>query len=1312
MGKHLSEDRIQYVVDVQTSKAQQAIHQLEKESAALRSENRQRMKQMLDLEAAGKKETEQYKNLSKAYKETSKQISSLTQDISKQTKSLDVNAMSMAQLKKQSRDLQRELDSISKALNPKAYDDVNKRLKDVNGRINSLKLEAKSWKETVVNDSTMSFMSGTLMAKGAELIAKWGNNIRQSVDEGIEMAKMADGVSHAFERIDNPNILTHLRKATKGTINDFELMKATVKAKDFRIPLEDLGKYLAFAQLKAQQTGQSFDYMVESIITGLGRESKMILDNLGISANEIDEKVAETGSFMKAVASIVDKQMAEAGDAYVSAADRSKKKTVELENAQLRLGQALLPWKESYQYIFSDFRINLIDAIVWLIKHKEVTAAMIVATIGFTVAMTVLNTEFKLWVSQLKIAHIAMAGWNVITNTTKGVTLLFSAAIATLQGNSIRAAAAMKLFNSSCRANVIVAVATAVIAAGVALYAWIKRNNEAKRTVVDFMSLHRRMAEDIRQQNKNLKKSAADMISDEITKVKMLRKTINDNNESYAKRKDAISALQKIVPGYHATLNGEGKLFAQNTRLIDTYIKKLNQAAMAEAAYEQLKANNRRIIQAKENIRDAKEKIGNVKTNSKKLYDMDFDKMNIQDDGYVRYNDAHRDDDPRLLDETKMNYKWDPGIYKEQIRNNQNFISARTEVMRQEEAVVAAYSKQNDRLMDIIKQNGGVGQGILKPTFINKDVSTTGDKVGEEQKSIFKNERKEALSVQEHIYNKSMEIQRKHLAEKRITQEEYNALVTAIEMAHSARILDIEKEYTSKAKELKIKDANEKQEIVLSQQENEEAARRNFEQKHLEVIKQYYEAKETLEKSAMSERESQEVELQLQLRSLKAYYDTALDYANKHGEDTLAITKAYQDADKKLREEHQKQLEEQRLQARQRYGLVTFDEHIAKERAERKKSYEEGKLTKEEYEHSLTNLEFEAEQQRMQIRQQYGLASQQELYNAELAMLKQHLNNGLISQEEYEEAVKNMKIAKNKEAFDYYSNLAANAVTALQDAEIANMESQYDAEIEAARNAGKDTTELEKKKAEEKLKIQKKYADVNFAIKASQIIADTATSIMKAYADLGPIGGTIAAALMGVTGAAQLKAANAERQRIKKMTLNGSAGGASAGGTRVATGLETGGSIDVRREQDGKLFHAAYEPDRRGYVDRPTVIVGEGPRGQSREWVASHAAVENPTIAPVIDIIDRAQRAGTIRTLDMNKVLARQISGRASGGSIAQPSGNTQVNVSDTGRDALIERFYTLLEHLSTNGIPASVTLDDIDRMQKLRSQARSFGSK
>ena len=91
----------------------------------------------------------------------------------------------------------------------------------------------------------------------------------------------------AFERLNQPGLLDRLKEATHGTVSEVELMKQAIKFENFKLPLEDLATYLAFAQQKAKDTGESVDYMVNSITTGLGRQSKQILDNLGISAAEL-----------------------------------------------------------------------------------------------------------------------------------------------------------------------------------------------------------------------------------------------------------------------------------------------------------------------------------------------------------------------------------------------------------------------------------------------------------------------------------------------------------------------------------------------------------------------------------------------------------------------------------------------------------------------------------------------------------------------------------------------------------------------------------------------------------------------------------------------------------------------------------------------------------------------------------------------------------------------------------------------------------------------------------------------------------------
>lgn len=50
---------------------------------------------------------------------------------------------------------------------------------------------------------------------------------------------------------------------------------------------------------------------------------------------------------MSAVASIVDKQLAEAGGSYISEADKMAQRTVKLQNAQMKLGETLLPLRQN-----------------------------------------------------------------------------------------------------------------------------------------------------------------------------------------------------------------------------------------------------------------------------------------------------------------------------------------------------------------------------------------------------------------------------------------------------------------------------------------------------------------------------------------------------------------------------------------------------------------------------------------------------------------------------------------------------------------------------------------------------------------------------------------------------------------------------------------------------------------------------------------------------------------------------------------------------------------------------------------------------
>ena len=1340
-NKHLSEDEIQYTIDVRTAKAQQEIHKLETQSANLRNENKQRLQQMIKLEASGKKETEQYKKLSAAYKDTGKQIRDLTSRIQEQTRSLDTNAMTMSQLRSQSKSLQKELDNVSKALNPNLYTDLENRLQGVNARMEELRVSARGLKETLVNDSTINYLTGNLLTKGAELagsaLKKLTGSISETIDKSIELAESADGITHAFEKIGTADYLQELRTATKGTVSDIELMQAAVKAKDFRIPLEDLGKYLSFAQLKAQQTGQSLDYMVDSIVTGLGRQSPQILDNLGLSASEISEKTKETGDFMKGVASIVEKNLAEAGETYISATDRAAQRTIELENAQLALGKALLPIKEEFTDIYGQIQVGAIKAIKYLVEHRNTLVLLTKAVVLLTATYTAYVAGQKLsYLWSLRTAAVSKikAAAAAVENTMLQLSVLRHAVLNKTMKTSI---ALQKAFNIVLKLSpwgVILGAITLVVGA---LLMFNKR--------ADAATIAQKKLNDIQSE-------ASRKVEEERIKIEMLTKRIHDNSLSLAERQGAIEALQKIVPDYTAKLSHEGKVYDENTQALTRYLNALKEKALLEGAQNALNELGEKKAKLIIQLRQQEQQLKDMKKEQVQFQQQNAGRPQTTGGAYApTYVGASMGYSgevgtlSRQLQKTKDEIKvvdtslnaigkefgkkmfsssggsnGGSGAKKGTIGAELDAIDAKIEALKRKRLTIKVGDTKGLKAIDAQIASLEARKEQLeysKQTKQKKNVKK-GKDPDEITTKNFSSARRNEVDNANTAYQKDLNNLNMMLTQKKISQEQYDITVTTLKTQHASNLLLIEENYYNKSQSLGFKDAAKKKELVSSQQKNVTQAEQGLAESRIAAEEKYQELMNKIaEQGTVKQTLTLQEERDVKLDFLNGYYQAALQLAKQNGEDTNNVETAYQTARQNILKEYAdkelakvKELEEQKAQARQEYGLDTFEDQYA---ARRKKIENDTLLNEQERQQALTLLDQQAEEHRLQIRQQYGLATQQELYNAELEQLKQHLQNKEISETEYEEAVKNLKIAKAKEAFDYYQGLTSGAMQALMQAEEANVDAKYDAEIEAAKNAGKDTTELEKKKANEKLKIQKKYADVNFAIQASQIIASTAAAIAKTFAELGFPAGIPAAALMAVTGTAQLAAALAERNKVKKMTMQGAAANSSSG-ARVATGLESGGSIDIEREQDGKRFHATYEPNRRGFVDKPTVIVGEGGYGHSKEWVASNAAVENPTISPIIDIIDRAQRAGTIRTLDMNKFILQQASGRAAGGAVspAGSNGHVQPPDHDASKDMLIRRLTDVLDRLATEGIPASVALNELEQKQQLRDKARRFGSK
>lgn len=324
----------------------------------------------------------------------------------------------------------------------------------------------------------------------------------------------------------------------------------------------------------------------------------------------------------------------------------------------------------------------------------------------------------------------------------------------------------------------------------------------------------------------------------------------------------------------------------------------------------------------------------------------------------------------------------------------------------------------------------------------------------------------------------------------------------------------------------------------------------------------------------------------------------------------------------------------------------------------------------------LAALDYQHQEQMFQLQELTGLSWGQE-YDRELAKLENMHAQGLIAEKDYQKARLQLQVNNAKKYFDYYSQLAGSMFTAIQDAEIAKSDAKYDVLIQQAKNNGEDTAALEEEKENKKLEIQKKYADVNFAIKISQIIADTAVSIMKAFTDLGPIGGAFAAAMLTATGVAQVIQVKAERDKIKNMSPSNTAGKSASPATaeRILSGFSEGGYTG-----DGDRYEVA------GVVHRG-------------EYVVPKPIMANPRVLDAVGTIE-AIRRGRIGARTSNQTPTT--GGYADGGY----TGGDTVTMSKADMDELNTTLRDL--RAAIKNIRAYILYKDIDKAKETMDRARN----
>ena len=314
---------------------------------------------------------------------------------------------------------------------------------------------------------------------------------------------------------------------------------------------------------------------------------------------------------------------------------------------------------------------------------------------------------------------------------------------------------------------------------------------------------------------------------------------------------------------------------------------------------------------------------------------------------------------------------------------------------------------------------------------------------------------------------------------------------------------------------------------------------------------------------------------------------------------------------------------------------------------------------------------------------QLAANSAEERHKIELEYLAKRLKLNA----DYQEAVKaneratNATIsANNKETFakiaGYIDEALSQAsdlmnsftglVSARYDLMQARVEKRYDAEIEAAEKAGRDTDRIERQKQNALNDIERQRIESDYKAGVAQSFIDAAAASLRAWINPGwPWALALQAVILAQQGftIATLK----EQKDAKLAALTGYYEGGYTRGTRY-------------REVAG--------------------VVHEG------EFVANHETVRNQAVRPVLDMLDYAQKnnASPLITAEDIALAAGYRSGKYYEGgytSASTPPSSPVVVQNDT---ELLQRVYDLLDKLDRDGVRADLYASDVERSNRRRN--------
>ena len=800
----------------------------------------------------------------------------------------------------------------------------------------------------------------------------------------------------------------------------------------------------------------------------------------------------------------------------------------------------------------------------------------------------------------------------------------------------------------------------------------------------------------ISQELNDIREQSQKEIVEEKTKLENLRKAAMDETRSLNERYAAISELNRIVPNYNATIDKTTGKYIENKQALDEYI-----ASLAHL-YE---------------VQGAKKRIQKL---SEDKVDLELKKQKVQE----RYDDAKKagfgmsyttswgaTGNTRI--DASSHLKTELEDINSKLEEKNKILSTITKVYGND-----IQSQEVKKVIDNNRNKGGGGSSgeTEKERKAREKAEKKAEAEARKREAEAKRKQKQAADSIKAETNQLMAENAKAYAEGSKTYQQFVDDRQSIQLRGFERLKQLYGEESNEYKQLldnQVSATKQHDDAVLKM--NEQTIERERLIKQTNIKSQYNDVKSDIYQNdiALAEAiyqndvEAMQKRLALYNKGSEEWLDLKAEMEQASLDHQLQMQESYQNQLRELRQQFGKQ----DLQAQETMYLNGLDN-----------LYKQGLIKEGEYQQMKLEITKQFAAQRAQIdADDHGAGSAQikinnkssEMVNSARAAAGESQSTGnatlggyFSSQvENYQNTMEKLKElygndkqnhaaymqAKAQITSDYLNDLvektavvyngingilsaSSSYAQACSDLEQAKISKNYEKQIAAAGNNSKKKKKLEEKRDKELAAAKSKANKKAMKIEIAQAIASTAMSAINAYASaaaIPTIGWTLAPIAAGMATAAGM----IQLAAIKKQHQAEAAG--------YYEGGYTGGN---RYRQEAGVVH-------------------EG------EFVANHHAVNNSSIRPALDLIDRAQRSNTVGSLTADDI-TRSL-GQGSSTVVAPVvnvnNDNTEVRQSLDGVNSAVTRLNENIER----GIKADVSIagrDGIDR--KLNEYHRMLNNK